>query len=113
MSQTSSSGWLLLLVLSLLFSLVMGLALVWLSIERTDMAFTIRQLRGQLEERIVLKAKLEIERDRLLSPHILGRKADELGMREARPGQIRKLPDPAGDSPAGWEKKSEQPGRSH
>ena len=99
MSQTSSSGWLLLLVLSLLFSLVMGLALVWLS--------------GQLEERIVLKAKLEIERDRLLSPHILGRKAEELGMREARPGQIRKLPDPAGDSPAGWEKKSEQPGRSH
>lgn len=113
MSQASSSGWLLLLVLSLLFSLVMGLALVWLSIERTDMAFTIRQLRGQLEERIVLKAKLEIERDRLLSPHILRRKAEELGMREARPGQIRKLPDPVGDNPAGREKKSGQPGLSY
>lgn len=104
MSQASSGGWLLVLVLSLLFSLVMGLALVWLSIERTDMAFTIRQLRGQLEERIVLKAKLEIERDRLLSPAILGRKAEELGMHEAKAGQIRKMPAPGG-SPAEQDKK--------
>ena len=36
MSQMSSSGWLLAFIISLLLSLLMGLALVWLSIERTD-----------------------------------------------------------------------------
>ena len=38
MSQMSSSGWLLAFIISLLLSLLMGLALVWLSIERTDKA---------------------------------------------------------------------------
>lgn len=42
MSQMSSSGWLLAFIISLLLSLLMGLALVWLSIERTDKAYSIR-----------------------------------------------------------------------
>ncbi len=103
MSQVPSVGWLLLLFLSLLFSLFMGLTLVWVSIERTDMAYTIRQLHNQLDERLVLRTKLEVERDRLLSPYILGRKAVDLGMREARPGQIRRMPDPVGHDGTGSE----------
>ena len=87
MSQMSSSGWLLAFIISLLLSLLMGLALVWLSIERTDKAYSIRQ-------RAVLKTKLEVERDRLLAPHVLRRKAIQLGMSEAKPGQIRRMPDP-------------------
>lgn len=67
MSQMSSSGWLLAFIISLLLSLLMGLALVWLSIERTDKAYSIRQLRNEVEQRAVLKTKLEVERDRLLS----------------------------------------------
>lgn len=94
MSQISSPGWLLALILSLLLSLLTGLVLIWLSIERTDKAYTIRQLRNELDERAVLRTKLEVERDRLLAPVVLGRKAEQLGMREARPGQIRRLPDP-------------------
>ena len=82
MSQMSSSGWLLAFIISLLLSLLMGLALVWLSIERTDKAYS------------VLKTKLEVERDRLLAPHVLRRKAIQLGMSEAKPGQIRRMPDP-------------------
>ena len=82
MSQMSSSGWLLAFIISLLLSLLMGLALVWLSIERTDKAYSIRQLRN------------EVERDRLLAPHVLRRKAIQLGMSEAKPGQIRRMPDP-------------------
>ena len=66
MSQMSSSGWLLAFIISLLLSLLMGLALVWLSIERTDKAYSIRQLRNEVEQRAVLKTKLEVERDRLL-----------------------------------------------
>ena len=68
MSQMSSSGWLLAFIISLLLSLLMGLALVWLSIERTDKAYSIRQLRNEVEQRAVLKTKLEVERDRLLAP---------------------------------------------
>lgn len=94
MSQMSSSGWLLALILSLLLSLFTGLALVWLSIERTDKAYTIRQLRNDVEQRAVLKTKLEVERDRLLAPSILGPKAAQLGMTEARSGQIRRMSDP-------------------
>ena len=75
MSQMSSSGWLLAFIISLLLSLLKGLALVWLSIERTDKAYSIRQLRNEVEQRAVLKTKLEVERDRLLAPHVLRRKA--------------------------------------
>ena len=92
MSQMSSSGWLLAFIISLLLSLLMGLALVWLSIERTDKAYSI--LRNEVEQRAVLKTKLEVERDRLLAPHVLRRKAIQLGMSEAKPGQIRRMPDP-------------------
>lgn len=91
MSRFIPGGWMLTFVLSLLLSLVTGLGLVWLSIERTDMAYSIRQLRGEVERRAVLQTKLEVERDRLLAPSVLGRKAAEFGMREARPGQIRRL----------------------
>ena len=89
MSQMSSSGWLLAFIISLLLSLLMGLG-----IERTDKAYSIRQLRNEVEQRAVLKTKLEVERDRLLAPHVLRRKAIQLGMSEAKPGQIRRMPDP-------------------
>jgi hypothetical protein len=41
---SGGSGWLLSLVFSILLSLVLGLTLVWLSIESTDMAYSIGQL---------------------------------------------------------------------
>lgn len=94
MQRSSSGGWLLILILSLLCSLITGLVLVWLSIERTDKAYTLRQMYLQLEERRVLKTKLEVERDKLLAPYILSKKALELQMQEARAGQIRRLTDP-------------------
>lgn len=100
MSQMSSSGWLLAFVISLLLSLLMGLALIWLSIERTDKAYTIRQLKSEVEQRSVLKSKLEVERDRLLAPQVLRRKAAQLGMSEARAGQIRRMPDPGPEAEA-------------
>lgn len=90
-SGSGSRGWLLFLVLSILTSLVSGLVLVWLSIERADSAFRIGQMQTEVERRIALKAKLEVERDKLLAPYELRRKAEALNMREARAGQIRKL----------------------
>ncbi len=91
---TSGSGWLLMLILSILTSLVLGLTLVWMSIESTDMVYSIGQLHSNVAERNALKAKLEVERDSLLSPYELGRAALALGMRDALPGQIRRLEDP-------------------
>lgn len=91
MKKQGSTGWLLALILSVLSSLILGLSLVWLSIEKTDMAYSIRQLYAQSEDHASLRAKLEVERDRLLSPYELGRVAIRLGMREARAGQIRRI----------------------
>lgn len=44
--------------------------------------------------------KLEVERDSLLSPYVLGRKAEQLGMGMADPGQVRRLEVPAPAAPA-------------
>ncbi|MDR2726950.1 MAG: hypothetical protein LBC10_03035 [Deltaproteobacteria bacterium] len=93
--NVGGSGWLLALVLSILTSLILGLTLVWLSIENTDMTYSIGQLQTSVSERNALRAKLEVERDRLLAPYELGRAALTLGMREAVPGQIRRLADGA------------------
>lgn len=93
-----SGGWLLTLILSLLFSMVLGLTLVWLSIDRNDTAYSIHKMQGQAEEARAHVNKLEVERDSLLSPYVLGRKAEQLGMGMADPGQVRRLEQPA---PAG------------
>jgi len=84
-------GWLLALVLGLLSCMVMGLVLVWSSIERTDTTYFINIAQNELQERLALKTKLEVERERLLSPYELRRRAEEMGMGEPRPGQIRRM----------------------
>ena len=93
MSQ-SSGGWFLLLIISVLFSLVTGLAMIWMSIDRADIAFNIGQLQRELNQRTALRDKLEIERDRFLAPGDLRRHAEKFGMHEAGPGQVRHLPTP-------------------
>jgi len=101
-STLGSGGWMLALILSLLFSMVLGLALVWLSIDRNDTAYAIHKMQNRVEEARAHVAKLEVERDSLLSPYVLGHKAEELGMGMADPGQVRRLeiphnePDPDG-----------------
>jgi cell division protein FtsL len=70
----------------------LGLALVWCNIERLDMAYEIKRLEGAVDMGRELNAKLEVERDNLLSPYRLTSKARELGLRPAGQGEIRKLP---------------------
>jgi len=71
--------------------MVMGLVLVWSSIERTDITYFISIAQNELKERLALKAKLEVERERLLSPYELRRRAAASGMGEPKPGQIRRM----------------------
>lgn len=82
-------GWILAMALELLALPVMGLILVWSGIERTDTTYFINIAQNEARERQALHAKLEVERDRLLSPYELRRKAGEFGMSEPKAGQVR------------------------
>lgn len=95
-----SGGWMLALILSLLFSMVLGLGLVWLSIDRNDTAYTIQKMQSEADDMRAHVAKLEVERDSLLSPYVLGKKAEQIGMGMADPGQVRRLqvPHMSGDT---------------
>lgn len=79
------------MVLAVACALALGLSLVWLNIERTKLAYKVRTMQRELLQRQDLNAKLGVEREHLLSPHALGKKAEEMGLRTARPGQIRRV----------------------
>ena len=83
--------WLLLLALGLVACMTMCLILVWSNIERIDTTYFINIAQNKLQERKALRAKLEVERERLLSPYELRRKAEEIGMKEPKPGQVRRM----------------------
>jgi cell division protein FtsL len=70
---------------------VLGSGLVWLNIERVDLAYKIRKMQDQLEEKRALMSKLQVERDNLVSPYRLKPLAREYGLAEARSGQVRRL----------------------
>lgn len=84
-------GWLVLLVLELLAFPVMCLILVWSGIERTDTTYFINIAQNEVRERQALREKLEVERERLLSPYELRRRAEEFGMHEPHAGQVRRM----------------------
>ena len=79
------------LALGLLACMTMCLILVWSNIERIDTTYFINIAQNKLQERKALRAKLEVERERLLSPYELRRKAEEIGMKEPKPGQVRRM----------------------
>ncbi len=71
--------------------LILGLAVVWINIERLDLAYELKQLQTELERKNDLQAKLEVERMNLLSSSRLRILAEEHELRQAEPGQIRIL----------------------
>lgn len=86
-----SRGWIFVVALELLAIPLMGLVLVWSGIERTDTTYFINIAQNEARERQALHAKLEVERERLLSPYILRQRAAEFGMHEPAPGQVRRM----------------------
>ncbi len=94
MKKDVSLRWRFGLTVSIFFSISMGLCLIWLSIGCTDKAYTIRKFQQELAYRVSFKNKLEVEKERLLAPFELTRKAQEFGMHEAKAGQIRKISNP-------------------
>lgn len=89
--KPSRKGWLWLVLLEALGIPVMGLILVWSGIERTDTTYFINIAQNEARERQILHAKLQVERERLVSPYELRKRAEQFGMREPRPGQVRRL----------------------
>ncbi|MBU1001987.1 MAG: hypothetical protein KKE73_05645 [Proteobacteria bacterium] len=77
----------------LALALLLGLGLVWCNIERMDLAYGLKRQQVELERTEVLIAKLEMERNNLLSSHKLRSKAVELGLGPADQGQLRRLTD--------------------
>lgn len=71
--------------------LLLALGVVWLNIERVDLAYELKQLQTELARKNDLHAKLEVERMNLLSSARLRALADEIGLRPAGAGQIRTL----------------------
>ncbi len=81
-------------------ALLLGVAVVWVNIERMDLAYRLEQIEARQADTMDLRAKLQLERDNLASPYRLRKKAEELGMRPAQPGQLRQAP-PARSQDAG------------
>ncbi|WP_211236347.1 hypothetical protein [Desulfovibrio inopinatus] len=88
-----STGWAVSTALGLLMVLTLGLGLVWLNIERVDLAYRLKKTRNEIEWAEGLAAKLEVERDTLSTPSRLRRMAENYGLGPAMPGQIRQLRD--------------------
>lgn len=89
--QEESQGMVLPLIVSVLVLVALGLGLVWMNSDRTKLAYKIHRLQKEENKREETRAKLEVERDSLLSPHELGKKADAMGLRTALPGQVRRM----------------------
>ncbi len=88
-AQGERSGWLFCVVVGVLSAMVMTLVLVWVNIERTDINYFFNSLQVDLREKKAHRAKLEVEREYLLSPRELGRRAKGLGLQKPKAGQIR------------------------
>lgn len=71
--------------------LIMLLVHVWINIERVDTSYFISRVQGEIDQRRDHRAKLEVERERLLTPHELRQKALQYGMHEPFVGQIRRM----------------------
>lgn len=85
-----SKGIAMALALTMGSALILGLVSVWLNIERVDKAYDLRRMEKRLDEQEALAAKLEVERNNLLSPIRLRELANKYGFGPASQGQIRR-----------------------
>ncbi len=79
------------LIVSMATLAAIALTLVWLNIERTKLAYRARNLQHEIALARDLNAKLGLEREHYLAPSSLRKKAGEMGLGPAKPGQIRRL----------------------
>ena len=90
-AKTEQGGLILPLVISMSILVALALTLTWLNIERTKLAYRARVLQNDMARIVDLNAKLSIEREHLLSPYELRKKAERMRLGPAQPGQIRRM----------------------
>ena len=90
-NQKSLSGWVLAFSISMVGALLLSLLVVWMNIEQVDMAYKLKRMSYELDQANNLTAKLEVERDNLISPYRLSKEAERMGMRPTESGQQRKI----------------------
>lgn len=88
--QCMNRRWMLLIAVSGVVTLVLGMSLVWLNIERVDLAYELKRLKSQARELDDHASKLRVERDNLLAPYRLEKLADEFGLHVPKAGQMRR-----------------------
>ncbi len=64
---------------------------MWINIERVDTSYFILRAQTEINEKRDHFAKLEVERERLLTPPELREKAAQYEMHEPYVGQIRRM----------------------
>lgn len=72
-------------------AIVLGLGLVWVNIERVDLAYELKTLERELQEKRDQHSKLQVERQYLLAPPTLRARAEGAGLRPPHRDQIRSL----------------------
>ncbi len=70
-------------------TIILGLGLVWVNIERVDLAYELKILERELQEKQDQHSKLQVERHYLLAPATLRDRAEKAGLRPPRRDQIR------------------------
>jgi len=80
------------LVVMFLVTIMLGLSLVWVNIERVDLAYELRKLEREYAEKEDQNSKLMVERHYLLAPATLRERAEKVGLHPPNRNQIRTLP---------------------
>jgi cell division protein FtsL len=86
-----SKEWAISMAFSIALLLIFGLGLVWLNIERVDLAYELNKMQRQIDEVETLTAKLEVERNTLMTPPRLREMSRQYNLGPARAGQIRRV----------------------
>jgi len=92
--STPDRKWFAPLLLAIALALGLRLTQALVSIERTDLAYSIRAAERELAEKRELVGKLEVERNNLRSQGELARLAKTFKLGPAEPGQIRSVEGP-------------------
>lgn len=89
--STMTREWAISMAFSIILLLVFGLGLVWLNIERVDLAYELKKIQHQIDDIETLTGKLEVERNTLITPSRLREMAEQYHLGPACPGQIRRV----------------------
>ncbi len=79
------------LALLLGLAFILGMAKVWVNVERVDLAYRMERLQSEYRENREVRTKLTIERNNLLSQYRLREWARDHGLSKPDEKQIRKI----------------------